>query len=114
MCVDAGTYGGSSDREDLSIVILIPVPSGVGARTSIGALLCDARSEQIRGDSTSTSTWTLARRLPAARRHDRFSDRKLLLISLWTTKNRNDTVGLSFLEEKYIVHFEFLSPSLRL
>jgi len=32
VCVYAGTYGGSSDRDDLSVFILIPVPSGVGAQ----------------------------------------------------------------------------------
>ena len=30
MCLCRGTCVGSSDRKDLSIVILIPVPGGVG------------------------------------------------------------------------------------
>ena len=90
-----------------------------GLSTSIDALLCDDGSGKIRDDSATTLTWTLARKegLPAACRlvDHVFLNRKLLLISLGTTKNRYDTVSLSFLEEKRIVHFDcFFPPSLRL
>jgi hypothetical protein len=87
-----------------------------GLSTSIDALLCDDGSGKIRDDSATTlrpGRWRgrRAASCPSTRR-SRLLNRKLLLISLGTTKNRYDTVGLSFLEEKRIVHFDFFFSTL--